>query len=634
MQFLAKLHEILIVISLSDIILHRLQYEMIQRQGIPFGLLASGYQVSSMMYLWGSEFWSAVFNQELRRRYKRTPALVSVILLSMLVAFTVGPSSAIAMIPRATWHQFTPPVATNSMTFFTNSTEIWPTHLVAGSSRSGHQPDKDRNGPQATLAVLSRWVPGIARNSPNLTIPVEDSLMVRSLAASDLDAHGLVGCTLASTTRGLVARELSCMWDILHALDDTIRRPSLKVSHSPRQEMFKPVVAVRCTSYNQSSTEPIYFPNSVFVGSSDDRGWKAPTSALNFSAESTKLVHLSWVELPESATKSQIGALLKVSIGMNPLRSKHEPKQVFVLPCTIEAKWLATDVWIDPEFGRSFYDSLADIVGSNLASQKSLFASGKSINFNKSWMIDSLDTPIDADANSQHFERYLDDQLEKSYNLGSIAQQGRPNHYETVVSYLLNLFLTESLAREGSDTSIMTVQTKKPFYSGNSINLVTANRRTFALLKSGCLNNVLEVGKTIGHLEAQPWSQRHYTFSRLGYAWSTDGIPIKLSIIALLVHVLMCLIHISSLLIGGWTASVMGSISAIIALAVNSGPTKDLENACAGIKCSSTWAKIVRVRDVGDSHLKLSFAGAGGPWNDGEMIPASKQVVPGRRYGS
>ena len=50
LQFVAKFHEICIVISLSEIVLHRIQFEL-NGEGIPFGLLASGYSVSSITFL-------------------------------------------------------------------------------------------------------------------------------------------------------------------------------------------------------------------------------------------------------------------------------------------------------------------------------------------------------------------------------------------------------------------------------------------------------------------------------------------------------------------------------------------------------------------------------------------------------
>lgn len=48
LQFAAKLHEIVIVGSLSSIVLHHVRRKLMNAEGIPLGLLASGYQPGSV----------------------------------------------------------------------------------------------------------------------------------------------------------------------------------------------------------------------------------------------------------------------------------------------------------------------------------------------------------------------------------------------------------------------------------------------------------------------------------------------------------------------------------------------------------------------------------------------------------
>ena len=46
LQFTAKLHEIFMVASLTQIMLHVVRCELVSKEGLPFGVLVSGLQIS------------------------------------------------------------------------------------------------------------------------------------------------------------------------------------------------------------------------------------------------------------------------------------------------------------------------------------------------------------------------------------------------------------------------------------------------------------------------------------------------------------------------------------------------------------------------------------------------------------
>ncbi|RFU31052.1 hypothetical protein B7463_g5276, partial [Scytalidium lignicola] len=100
-QITAKIHEGLIVISLAQIVLHRLRYELMNVYGLPFGYLAVPYQLGSVSGLFSKAFWSAATTRTARSPRQLCTAIL--ILLCTVLAMTCGPASAVAMLPRAGW---------------------------------------------------------------------------------------------------------------------------------------------------------------------------------------------------------------------------------------------------------------------------------------------------------------------------------------------------------------------------------------------------------------------------------------------------------------------------------------------------------------------------------------------------
>ena len=84
--------------SILTIMVAYLQRMLTQETAIPFGAIFATLQVSQLSILWSKDFWATVTT-------KRLPKLVHIgficlIPFNVLLASTVGPSSAIAMQPR------------------------------------------------------------------------------------------------------------------------------------------------------------------------------------------------------------------------------------------------------------------------------------------------------------------------------------------------------------------------------------------------------------------------------------------------------------------------------------------------------------------------------------------------------
>lgn len=98
-QFAAKLHEILMQISIATAMIAYQQYLLTQStSAVPFGAIFSAYHATQVGYLWSPEFRASVTTPRFPMLLKST--FVLFVAGSILLASGVGPASAIAMLPR------------------------------------------------------------------------------------------------------------------------------------------------------------------------------------------------------------------------------------------------------------------------------------------------------------------------------------------------------------------------------------------------------------------------------------------------------------------------------------------------------------------------------------------------------
>ena len=126
-QFGAKLHEIAIQASLSAIIFSYVRYELVLGDGIPFGALFSGLQISQVSYFWSMEFWGTICSQNIPAKSKLR--LLSVVVASIFLAAVTGPSSAILLVPRSDYW----PAGSTDIWIDITSGSLWPARLAKHS---------------------------------------------------------------------------------------------------------------------------------------------------------------------------------------------------------------------------------------------------------------------------------------------------------------------------------------------------------------------------------------------------------------------------------------------------------------------------------------------------------------------
>ena len=97
LQFVAKLHEILMQASLVDILVYFIRSQVIKGY-IPLGALSGAAQASQLSYLWSLDFVAALGSRSLNV-WRRVAFGLAVSTLLVMITI-VGPSSAVLMILR------------------------------------------------------------------------------------------------------------------------------------------------------------------------------------------------------------------------------------------------------------------------------------------------------------------------------------------------------------------------------------------------------------------------------------------------------------------------------------------------------------------------------------------------------
>jgi hypothetical protein len=103
LQFVAKLYELLAQASLVDLLVYVIRAQALEGY-IPLGALSGAAQAPQLSYLWSLDFISAIRAPTFTAWQKTIFGLSSMISLS--IAATIGPSTAVLMIPQPTMPKF------------------------------------------------------------------------------------------------------------------------------------------------------------------------------------------------------------------------------------------------------------------------------------------------------------------------------------------------------------------------------------------------------------------------------------------------------------------------------------------------------------------------------------------------
>ena len=103
LQILAKVHDLTITFSLSEVILHHLRKQLLSAQGACFGLIGASYNIGAGGIPLSGALWCLGRSAFSRRTNWRVRWLLSLLFLNVSLSILANPAASILLVPRLAW---------------------------------------------------------------------------------------------------------------------------------------------------------------------------------------------------------------------------------------------------------------------------------------------------------------------------------------------------------------------------------------------------------------------------------------------------------------------------------------------------------------------------------------------------
>ncbi|KAH8686234.1 hypothetical protein BGZ61DRAFT_354905 [Ilyonectria robusta] len=322
LQFAAKAHEASVLVSLTDILLHRICYGLIEDGGIPLGFISSPFHLGSpIQYLVSWELWGVLLKPAANRLLHQMTGIL--IILISLLAISLGPLSAIIMIPRQGWSFFDSDWNTwcvNGLAFETNldSRHAWN---ALGTIQLGDYGYGTTDVFLGNITHSAFYFYNLEWRYISLFAdfaPTQPDVLITATCPMDLVAmslHNYVCSFQSNTTEWLV-------------------RSAQKRADSPDLLKWKqPSVSVSCSDAQMDKGTAAFKFNSKVLND---------TISLNVK-NTSPLKDLNEVETPPGPVSYRF-------LNINHITSQPISASILVLKlslCIISAHWVQADIWIE-----------------------------------------------------------------------------------------------------------------------------------------------------------------------------------------------------------------------------------------------------------------------------------------------
>ncbi|GKU07536.1 hypothetical protein FLAG1_09415 [Fusarium langsethiae] len=395
LQFAAKAHEILILVSLTDILLQRICYSLLcEDDGVPLGLLSSPFQLGSpLQYFFSWELWAGLVQPGVKRKKARAWITGMVIIVTVLLSVAAAPLSAIVMIPRQGWWQvfYTPDDDLKHTIYFRSG--IYPTDL--GEKQTDvyliHQKSNSIvHRPESVLAPIFWDLPAMNMDTSlqplsNITYTNYEKLYPSNRVISLTHAIPDIvrDLAVATTPMDSLASNALYIWNTRkeEPKDLLIRSHWRTFESSSRRRWKQPLVAAECAWNLTSGSESSFsFTSTMSSGEvtmtfDDDPDFKYLVTKARKMPKNKypKVRHRAWA--PSNKGSSSVSANF-LFLGEVPQYfdngtlkdygyAARTETSVGLHFCRVYARWAEVDLWVErgesPIIRSQFDHSLFDI---------------------------------------------------------------------------------------------------------------------------------------------------------------------------------------------------------------------------------------------------------------------------------
>ncbi|MCJ1264493.1 hypothetical protein MMC22_004365 [Lobaria immixta] len=601
LQFAAKAHEIAMQASLTTVLLSYIRYQISAGKGMPFGAVLGGLQALQVSYLWSLELWSSILSKDFHLRRKIGFAVL--ILICATIAATAGPSSASLLIARqGLW-----PKPSTYLLVNASFHDVWPDQLDdknTGKKCATIRPDSlqyARHCPNGDISDMLLEEP----NGKLIDVPTE-VLGVITIAGKKEE----VPMSLYSSLCHMVPKDQYCATVLQKELQSGFssiwhHNSSMRMDGAYQflqKNYYQPYTVASCVTdaVNDASNQaPLRFARISETDSElkKDReivsipGLTKGQIINNVSGDNSDF-RVVWVDLPIDVFNTGIpGAVIVNSRGLN-------GSSYSITACTLNAGWGSSTLmtasgqydeilsrmsnvpssWVQKGSANDAYGYLFS-TRPNFSNTSNFLYPQRRISVSKDW-IQFLNPTVLLPDNS----------TESLMSLVLSKLQSQPT--EANMAQLLNVLLANGISSPG------------PKHGWGAFGDLKSATRTC----DACLMFEIE-------------------HSVYGWFYSPHGTTTILAITVMLAYCTLVLGHTIYSAISGISSTAWDSTAEFVALAMNSSPTKILQNTCAGIVGRRALQTPVRVLATTPGHLELVF---------GEVKDQNAQIselVPNEKYG-
>lgn len=397
LQFVAKLHEILILASLSSIAL-QVARRMLAGDGLSVGLLTGVHQFGSVSWLFSWAFLKPLISPRQARNF----ILAIALFLGVAYAAVVGPAAAIVLLPNLDWCDLDGVGGSNSTpehASFIKPLSLWYGQAPPNPLDFMHPASLNKNS-LGLLNCLNRGsrtplcptvgFENIGRVMGDLQVsgqlrpvimPANWGQASRALVTTpEFSQYGQTFVAVASTLPEVVAQLAGVYAQYFEKMTDS-EGQSPRYRYSPEQKVFAPLVQVQCTPFlssrlsgNSSNTreQGVYHADGLRNLETWDQERTPPTYNYSWRVRPEVVEHahanlgatkLDWFDIKDGPGSLSLGGVVTTPYWSNET-GQDGPKLVkdsLIVPCVLDTRWWPVDLHYDPKLSNIVQHSLGDM---------------------------------------------------------------------------------------------------------------------------------------------------------------------------------------------------------------------------------------------------------------------------------
>ena len=609
LQFAAKAHEMLMQASITFAVLAYVRRALVSPGGVPFGSMFAGLQCTQISYLWSPEFWASATTTYFQGRRRLT--LLTFVPFSVVLAVAVGPSSAIAMIPRPMWF----PAGRTQLWLSVPAVAIYPSRIKAGITDpacsainiTGNPdldcPSDDWQSLETFLRVRSEGY--VLPPFPQLTQKFQTNTITRPLYVCDFYPDN--PCTDATATTAQQAMVEASVQLVSFWLDRTNELMAFqsRTDSIHKVDAKQPYVATSCTL-------PFELLNSTsdlvsFTGSSPGAWDNSDTQALDppltqadvwASIKPELQGQILWIESSKyNFVNTSLAAIVIYPGGCGPFCR-------YASSCRIRADWGTGQLNVSSGTSSGELNPFALLP----VQSTSFDPTGGANASNFAWKsVDTWPAPLSPIQIDKGWAEFLTPQIvgqnmsvdsalllavTTGVGMGKVTIYNAPDP-----SVLIAMLVCNGIGRSTVQFDIVGLG-----YPPDRLNASSDQSLVRSWLR-GLHPNIFGVTSS----QSQGLLELNIASYVEGFGYTMAGFPIKIAVTVLLLYCTYSLVHFLYTSTTGISSNSWDSIAELTALAMNSAPTGFLDHTSAGIAKLDTFRQPVSIRKV-DEHLEIVFS--------------------------